>query len=256
MGLSYFAAPVAGHLSDRFGCRIVTILGSLTCALSLLVTSFAKSITHLFLSYGLLFGLGAACVRTCTFLVAAKCFYRRRSLATGLVSSGTGLGIFICGPIVQELLDAIGLHNTYRFLIAFALVVCVLAGTFPSIVKEVEEVDKKLEDQVDKEQAIHTKEKQKLCLPRRKMFDCSVWKTPRFTVVTIAYAVVVLGDYVPLMHLVSVADAYTSVKSSSAHSSLPPPPRALVGHLLTFESRESSISPSRVFDLKEFWLYF
>ena len=146
-------------------------------------------------------------MRTCTFLVAAKCFDRRRSLATGLVSSGTGLGIFVCGPIVQELLDIIGLQNTYRILTAFPLVVCVLAGTFPSRnVEEVGEEDKKFDVQVDKDQAVHNEEKQKICLPRRKMFDCSVWKTPRFTVVTIAYTVVVLGDYVPLMHLVSIDD--------------------------------------------------
>ena len=96
VGLSYFAAPAVGRMSDCFGCRVMTICGSLLCALSLFATSFAKSISHVFLSYGLLFGLGAACVRTCTFLVAVKHFNRRRSMATGLVSSGTGLGICSC----------------------------------------------------------------------------------------------------------------------------------------------------------------
>ena len=102
MGLSYFAAPAVGRMSDCFGCRVTTICGSLLCALSLFATSFAKSISHVFLSYGLLFGLGAACVRTCTFLVAAKHFNRRRSMATGLVSSGTGLGIFVLDPLLKS----------------------------------------------------------------------------------------------------------------------------------------------------------
>ena len=182
----------------------MTICGSLLCALSLFATSFAKSISHVFLSYGLLFGLGAACVRTCTFLVAAKHFNRRRSMATGLVSSGTGLGIFTFGPIAQELLGVLGLQNTYLVLAGFALFVCVLAVSFPSTTEDTEEkYDKCINKHVHKDQGAYSEKKLKTCFQRRKIFDCSPWRTPTFGVVTIGYAAVCLGDYVPLIHLVS-----------------------------------------------------
>ena len=204
MGLSYFAAPAVGRMSDCFGCRVTTICGSLLCALSLFATSFAKSISHVFLSYGLLFGLGAACVRTCTFLVAAKHFNRRRSMATGLVSSGTGLGIFAFGPIAQELLGVLGLQNTYLVLAGFALFVCVLAVSFPSTTEDTEEkYDKCINKHVHNDQGAYSEKKLKTCFQRWKIFDCSPWRTPTFGIVTIGYAAVCLGDYVPLIHLVS-----------------------------------------------------
>ena len=204
VGLSYFAAPAVGRLSDFFGCRVMTICGSLLCALSLFATSFAKSISHVFVSYGILFGLGAACVRTCTFLVAAKHFDRRRSMATGLVSSGTGLGIFVFGPIAQELLGVLGLQNTYLVLAGFALFVCLLAVSFSSTTENTEEkCDKCIDEHVHKDQGAYSEKKLKTCFQRRKIFDFSPWRTPSFTVVTIGYAVIALGDYVPLIHLVS-----------------------------------------------------
>ena len=204
VGLSYFAAPAVGRMSDYFGCRVMTICGSLLCAVSLFATSFAKSISHVFLSYGLLFGLGAACVRTCTFLVAAKHFNRRRSMATGLVSSGTGLGIFVFGPIAQELLGVLGLQNTYLVLAGFALFVCVLAISFSSTTEDTEEkCDKHIDEHVQKDQEAYSEKKLKTCFQRWKIFDCSPWRTPTFAVVTIGYAAIALGDYVPLIHLVS-----------------------------------------------------
>ena len=207
MGLSYFAAPAVGRMSDCFGCRVMTICGSLLCALSLFATSFAKSISHVFVSYGLLFGLGAACVRTCTFLVAAKHFNRRRSMATGLVSSGTGLGIFVFGPIAQELLGVLGLQNTYLVLAGFALFAFVLAVSFPSTTEDTEEkYDKCIDKHVHKGQGAYSEKKLlETCFhdQRRKIFRCSPWRAPTFTVLTLSYATICLGDYVPLIHLVS-----------------------------------------------------
>ena len=36
-----------------------------------------------------------------------------------------------------------------------------------------------------------------------EIFVCSPWRTPTFAVVTIGYAAIALGDYVPLIHLVN-----------------------------------------------------
>lgn len=200
MGLSYFCAPVAGRLSERFGCRVVTIFGGFTCALSLAITSLANSISHVTFSYGLMFGLGASCVRTCTFLVVAKYFYRRRSFATGVISSGPGIGMFMYGPLIQQLLALIGLHSTYRVLAGFSLLVCLLAGSFsPNVDEEKEEHKCRMEtNQRDQD----SNEKQ-TSFTWRRVLDCSAWKTPAFTVITIAYTVICLGDFVPLIHLVS-----------------------------------------------------
>lgn len=204
LGLSYFAAPLAGRLSERFGCRVITIFGGLTCAVSLFITSLAKTMIHMFFSYSLMFGLGAACVRTCTFLIAAKYFHRRRSFATGVVSSGPGIGMFVYGPLIQQLLVWIGLQNTYRALTGFSLLVCLLAGTFsPNVDEEKEEHKCRMETS----QGENDSSENKTSFSWRNVLNCSAWKTPTFTIITITFTVIALGDYVPLTHLVSCVHA-------------------------------------------------
>ena len=125
-------------------------------------------------------------------------------MATGLVSSGTGLGIFAFGPIAQELLGVLGLQNTYLVLAGFALFVCVLAVSFSSTTEDTEEqCDKHIDEHVQKDQDAYSEKKLKTCFQRWKIFDCSPWRTPTFAVVTKGYATIALGDYVPLIHLVS-----------------------------------------------------
>ena len=191
---------MAARLSERFGCRIVAIFGGFTCALSLAITSLAKTVQHVVFSYGLMFGLGASCVRTSTFLVAAKYFYRRRSFATGLISSGPGIGMSVYGPLVQQLLALIGLHNTYRALSGFPLLVCFLAGSFSPNVENPKEGHKYRTETNQKGQDSNEKY---ACFNWRRVLDCSIWKTPVFTVLAIACTVTSLGDFVPLIHLVS-----------------------------------------------------
>ena len=113
-------------------------------------------------------------------------------------------GIFAFGPIAQELLGVLGLQNTYHVLAGFALFVCVLAVSFPSTTEDTEEkYDKCINKHVHKDQGAYSEKKLKTCFQRWKIFDCSPWRTPTFGIVTIGYAAVCLGDYVPLIHLVS-----------------------------------------------------
>lgn len=191
---------MAARLSERFGCRVIAIFGGVTCALSLTITALAKTVLHVTFSYGLMFGLGASCVRTSTFLVAAKYFHRRRSFATGLISAGPSIGMFLNGPLVQHLLTTIGLHATFRALAGFPLLVCFLAGSFsPNVEKEKEEhkyqteTSQKGQDSNEKHASFYW----------RSVMDCSVWKTPVFTVIVMACTVSGLGDLVPSIHLVS-----------------------------------------------------
>ena len=48
--------PLAGGLTDRYGCRLVTISGSVLAAGSLVISSFSPHVNMLIATYGLLAG--------------------------------------------------------------------------------------------------------------------------------------------------------------------------------------------------------
>ena len=193
--LVFFAGPVAAPLTEKFNCRIVTMVGAVTVAVGLTLTSFAKSIVFYYFTYGLIAGFGSSCIRTSSFLVVAKYFQKRKPFATGLLTAGAGLGMFTLAPLTQILLDNFGLDNTFRLLAGIAFVGGIPALTYDPNVEETDPQDSvatELED--ENSEAVRTKD---------KLVDCSVWRVPTFSVFAVAFTMNALGRIVPIIHLVS-----------------------------------------------------
>lgn len=52
----YFLGPVASALTNRYGCRVVTIAGAIVAAIGFILSLFAPNIYYLFFSFGILSG--------------------------------------------------------------------------------------------------------------------------------------------------------------------------------------------------------
>jgi len=192
--LIFFASPVAGRMSEKFSCRYVSMIGAVTSAIGLVLSSFANSIIIHYLTYGLLFGFGSSCVRTSSFLVVAKYFDKRRPFATGILTSGAGLGLFVLAPVVRALLDNFSLENTFRFLAGIAFVGGIPALTFDP---NVEQDNPNNSNSQLEEEGSRKERKTKIIV------DCSVWTVPAFTVFALALAMDRFGGAITRMHLVS-----------------------------------------------------
>ena len=122
LGLVFLAGSVAASITEKLNCRLVSIIGTVTVAVGLILTSFAERIVIYYITYSLIVGFGACCIRTPSFLVVAKYFHRQKPFATGMLTAGAGMGMFLVAPLIQTLLDNFGLHNTFRFLAGFVFV--------------------------------------------------------------------------------------------------------------------------------------
>ncbi|XP_014818174.1 PREDICTED: monocarboxylate transporter 13-like [Calidris pugnax] len=114
------AGPLGSALSTRFGARPVAMAGGLLSGLGLLLGAFATHITHLYLSVGLLAGLGWALVFTPSLGTVGRYFPARRALATGLVVSGASVSGLALGPLVPLLLDTYGWRGALLLLAAIS----------------------------------------------------------------------------------------------------------------------------------------
>ena len=105
-GLIYFAfGGMGGMLSDRFGARLICSLGMLCIATGLLLTSFAQSLNAVYLFYGVGIGAGIALAYTPSIGNVQPWFTTRRGLASGIASSGIGLGTLLV-PLLAAMLIA------------------------------------------------------------------------------------------------------------------------------------------------------
>ena len=169
------------------------MVGAGIAAIGLVLASFANRIIIYYFTYSLLLGFGASCVRTSSFLVVAKYFNKRRPFATGLLTSGAGLGLFVFAPVVQALLDSFGLDNTFRFLAGIVFVSGIPALVYDPDVEEHDQHDSTL--QLEEEDS-HERGK-------AKIIDCSVWTVPAFTVFALAFVMDRFGGSITRVHLVS-----------------------------------------------------
>ena len=112
MAMPLLSGPVASFLTDRYGCRRVSIAGSLLATTGFVISSFAGSMEVLILTFGVISGFGLSLCFVAAVVIVAYYFDKRRSFATGLSVCGSGIGTFIFAPVTQYLLAEYGWRGT------------------------------------------------------------------------------------------------------------------------------------------------
>jgi MFS family permease len=99
-----FAGFGWGMLSDRYGPRVVVLIGAVLLGLSCVLASRAESLLQFQLSYGLLLGIAASSFFAPVMAATAASFDKRRNLAISLVSAGVGVAPLTLSPLVAWLI--------------------------------------------------------------------------------------------------------------------------------------------------------
>src|SRR5947207_8824226 len=102
-----FLSPCQGFLVDKFGPRALLSAGGALTGISWLLASHASTLTTLYLTYGLLGGIGTGIVYVGVIGHMVQWFPDRRGFATGIVAAGYGMGaILTTFPISGTLKNA------------------------------------------------------------------------------------------------------------------------------------------------------
>ena len=104
--VQFFAAPVLGSLSDRYGRRPIILISNFGLGFDYVLMALAPSIGWLFLGR-LLSGVTAASVPTAFAYIADVTAPENRSKAFGLIGAAFGMG-FIIGPAIGGMLATLG----------------------------------------------------------------------------------------------------------------------------------------------------
>ena len=86
--LALAMAPFASALCQKFNCRNVTFVGSLFCFIGITLSSLAPNVETLFVTFGLLTGLGVGLSTTPGIILVARYFDKRRGIANAFCLSG------------------------------------------------------------------------------------------------------------------------------------------------------------------------
>jgi OFA family oxalate/formate antiporter-like MFS transporter len=110
--------PVEGWFVDKFGPRIVVLIGGALCALAWALNSVANTLAVLYIA-AVLGGVGAGAVYGTCIGAALKWFPDRRGLAAGLTAAGFGAGSALTVVPIAAMIKASGFEATF---LAFGLI--------------------------------------------------------------------------------------------------------------------------------------
>ncbi|KAJ5965866.1 major facilitator superfamily transporter [Penicillium waksmanii] len=119
----FLASPIATYSTRKLGIRPTMIIGVIFETASLVAASFATKIWHLFLTQGLLFGIGLGLLFIPTAAVVPQWFTAKRSLASGISLAGAGLGGGVYSLSASAMIRSLGIFWAFRILAIIAFVV-------------------------------------------------------------------------------------------------------------------------------------
>jgi len=184
--------PIEGWCVDRFGPRIVTVVGGILCGISWMMNSVVDSLAMLYVAAAI-GGIGAGAVYGTCVGNALKWFPDRRGFAAGITAAGFGAGSALTIIPIANMIASSGYEHTFMFfgliqggsvfLLAF-LLRAPKAGELPSV-KQV-----------------------KVSLSRRDYTPVEMAKTPVFWVMYLMFTVVAAGGLMATAQIGPIAKDY------------------------------------------------
>src|SRR5213078_4754441 len=125
-----FAAFLGGLWLNRKGPRIVALTGGALYGLGVFLASFSHSLSWLYLTYGVIGGIGLGFSYIVPVAVLVKWFPDRRGLITGIAVGGFGAGALITAPVATRLIQTVGVLPTFAYLGVAYFIVTIIASLF------------------------------------------------------------------------------------------------------------------------------
>lgn len=192
LAMLYGTGPLCSMCVNWFGCRPVMLVGGLFAAAGMIIASFCTSIIQIYLTAGVITGLGLALNFQPSLIMLNRYFSKRRPLANGLAAAGSPVFLCALSPLGQILQHEFGWRGGFLILGGILLNCCVCAALMRPL-----KPPKKAKSEEPNENSGKK--------PRKKLLDCSVFKDRGFLIYTLAASIMVLGLFVPPVFVVSYA---------------------------------------------------
>ncbi|KAK6173511.1 hypothetical protein SNE40_016948 [Patella caerulea] len=122
--------PLSSGLCARFTCRSTTFVGAILMSLGVLLSGLAPSLAYLYLTYGIIGGVGRSLAYAPGLIIISIYFDKKRGLATGIGSAGVGMGTLIVPLVFEYVFEGFDYFGAFLILSAIPLNLCICAMLF------------------------------------------------------------------------------------------------------------------------------
>lgn len=131
---------LTGILSKRFSFSTLLKISAIMMGLGFFGAGFISAPWHLYLTYGIIVGTGIGLGYNCVLSACPLWLPERAATATGILLMGYALSTAVFGPLLNSLIDSIGIISTFKTL----AIVCgggIFLGSFLLKIPSIEEMN-------------------------------------------------------------------------------------------------------------------
>ncbi|CAO1392089.1 unnamed protein product [Diamesa serratosioi] len=104
VGVTLCSGPFSSAFVNKYGCRAVTIAGTIIAGVCLILSVFATNVFTLYITIGVGTGFGFGMIYLPAIVSVTMYFEKYRSLATGIAVCGSGFGTTVFAPLTNYLI--------------------------------------------------------------------------------------------------------------------------------------------------------
>lgn len=195
IGATFLFSPVSGILVDKLGLRTTTFLGGLLTTLGMFLSSYyvndpfePENVTILCMTYGIMFGTGAALAYTPTLAILGHYFKRYLGVVNGFVTAGSSVFTAIMPGFLTYIEVQYGLKRCLQMM---TLMSCFII-LFACIYKPLQLPPPKKEKKVGRSPCYNF---------TRSVINFENWKKKKYIIWAISIPIALFGYFVPYVHI-------------------------------------------------------
>ena len=166
-------------------------MGSFLGVVGFFLASFSSKLWMMYLTFGVLSGIGHVMVYNSCYLMVLLYFVKWRSVAVGIVSSAPAIGMFVTTLVTQFVLDKWGWQWTIKVFGLLNLICGLCSTVFVPL-------DNGLDEISDSEFTTRKSRKKEAASQRSSLLG-----NYPFVIISTSLSVVHFSYFVPIMHIVS-----------------------------------------------------
>ncbi|KAF9997119.1 hypothetical protein BGZ80_010083 [Entomortierella chlamydospora] len=114
VGFQFGFTIISGPVMNRFGHKVILWSGTIIGSLGLLLASWATELWHLYLTQGVMFGIGVSLLNLAATAIPPLWYAKHRGLAMGICFCGAGIGGLAFGFLIPALINKVDIYWTLR----------------------------------------------------------------------------------------------------------------------------------------------
>ncbi|KPP59870.1 monocarboxylate transporter 6-like [Scleropages formosus] len=224
--LLHAGGPFCSVLVEHFGCRITVMLGGVLSGLGMVASSFTTTISELYITTGIITGLGFCFSFQPAVTILGHYFVRRRAFANAVSSTGTAIGLSTLPFLSHFLRSELGWRGSFLVLGGILLNCCVCGSVMRPVggprhkghgTAKTEEAESEGQPRDEKlgTRVVMVLRSLMASIRRHLAFDVFCGNV-RFRIYSLGITWMMVGFMVPLVYLVPYATANGMEKSRAA----------------------------------------